>query len=58
MNDCVHGSGLKGEPLRVQKLIVAVGMVRGEKEKPHNMRRPVVSASGWMTVRRQHPGRL
>jgi len=30
-------------------------MVRGKKEKTDDMRRPVVSASGWMTVRRQDP---
>jgi len=28
-------------------------MLRGKKEKTHDMRRPVVSASGWMTVRTQ-----
>jgi len=31
-------------------------MVRGKKIKPHDMRRPVVSPSGWMTVRGQLHG--
>jgi len=52
MSDFAHGGGLKGDPLL---LIREVGMVRGKKEKTHEMRRPAVSTSGWMTVRRQDP---
>ena len=55
ISDCAHGSGLGGDPHLVIPLRVEGGMVRGKKEKTHDMRRPVVSASGWMTVRRQDP---
>jgi len=30
-------------------------MVRGKKERTHDMRRPADSVSGWITVRRQDP---
>jgi len=37
---------------------VVVDMVRGKKEQAHDMRRPVVSVSGWLTVCRKYPKRL
>jgi len=49
ISDCAHGGGLRGDPHLVDPLRV-VWFV-----KTHDMRRPVVSASGCMTVRRQDP---
>jgi len=53
VNDFAHGGGLKGNPHLVHPLWLVWFVVKNKKT--HNMRRPEVSASGWMTVRRQYP---
>ena len=51
MSDFAHEGGLKGDPPLVDPLRLVWFVVK--KRKTHERRRPAVSTSGWMTVRRK-----